>query len=182
MGVRLKNIQKFFRPIETILEVGLKEETNDSRRILIEDNKIFLSSCVIRADASSFTFQLHTTLETLVETASGTFFSRRHRNWAHGSPQTHVVFSILHCPLEEALARFTTEDAVMEARNFIAADRTRTVDELLSRDAGLRCQRRMDEAGLVFGFLEALVLAAVLRARIFLDAPVEDVVMERAVV
>lgn len=70
----------------------------------------------------------------------------------------------------------------MEARNFIAADRTRTVDELLSRDAGLRCQRRMDEAGLVFGFLEALVLAAVLRARIFLDAPVENVVMERAVV
>lgn len=81
------------------------------------------------------TFQLHPPLQTLFKATRGTLFPRGNRDWTCGTADTHVVLSVLHRPLEEALAGLAGEDAVVKAGNLVPANRTGTVDQLLPGDA-----------------------------------------------
>lgn len=77
------------------------------------------------------TFQLHASLEALVESARRTLFPCGDGDGTRRATQTNIVLPILDSPLEKALAAFTREDAVMEARDFVSTNGTRRIDELL---------------------------------------------------
>lgn len=74
------------------------------------------------------TFQFHAGVETFFETAGRTFFAGGDGDGTGGAPQAHVVFLILDGPFEESFAALARENAVVEARDFVAANRTRAVD------------------------------------------------------
>lgn len=61
-------------------------------------------------------------MQALVEAAGGALLARGHGHGAIGPAQTHIVLTVLHSALEEALARLTREDAIVEARDLVAAD------------------------------------------------------------
>lgn len=88
------------------------------------------------------TFQFHAGIKALLESTGRTLFTCSNRDRTGCSPQTHIVLLILDGPFEEALTALTRKNAVMEAGNFVAANGTRAVDQLLARNAGLRRQRR----------------------------------------
>ena len=87
------------------------------------------------------TFELHSRVEAFFEAAGRAFFARGDGDRTGGAPKADVVLLVLHGSLEEALTALAREDAVVEARDFVAADGARAVDELLPGDAGLRRQR-----------------------------------------
>lgn len=77
------------------------------------------------------TFQLHPAAEALVEAAGGALLARGDGDGAAAAAQAHVVLAVLHRALEEALARLAREDAVVEAADLVAADRTRAAHTAL---------------------------------------------------
>lgn len=131
---------------------------------------------------SFLTFQLHPALQTLVEPARRTLLPRGHGDGTLGPPQAHVVLPVLHGALEEALARLAAEYPVVEAGDLVAADRARAVYQLLAGDAGLGGQRRVQQARFVLGLVKGVVLGGVLQGGVFLEAAVQDVVVQRAAV
>ncbi len=110
-----------------------------------------------RVTGDCVTFQFHAGVEALFEPTSGTLFAGGDSDRAGGSPEAHVILLVLDGSFEKALAALAGKDAVMEARDLVAADGTRAVDQLLARDASLGGQRRR-VLGKV-GWVEALLLA-----------------------
>ena len=71
------------------------------------------------------TFKFHSGPEALVEPASRTLLPGGDGHRALGPSEADVVLLVLHRPLEEALAALAREDAVVEAGDLVAANRTR---------------------------------------------------------
>jgi hypothetical protein len=88
------------------------------------------------------TFQFHAGVEALFKSTGRTLFACGDGDGTGGAAEADVVLLVLDRPLEESLAALAREDAVMEAGNLVAADRARTVDELLPGNARLGSQRR----------------------------------------
>ena len=74
---------------------------------------------------SFLTLELHSRLEALVEPARGALLPGGDGDRALRAPQAHVVLLVLHGALEETLAGLAGEDAVVEARDLVAADGAR---------------------------------------------------------
>ena len=75
------------------------------------------------------TFQFHSSVETFVKSAGWTLFASGDRNGTIGTSKALVVFLILHCPLEEALAAFARKNAIMKSRYLVATNRTWTEEQ-----------------------------------------------------
>lgn len=96
----------------------------------------------MRGGGGCRTFQFHAGVEALFKSTGRTLFACGDGDGTGGATEADVILLVLHRPLEESLAALAREDAVMEAGNLVAADRARTVDELLAGNARLGRQRR----------------------------------------
>jgi len=72
--------------------------------------------------------ELHTHIEALVEAAGWALFPRGHGDRTTCASKAHIVLTILDGALEKSLARFTREDAIMEAAYLVTANRAGTVN------------------------------------------------------
>lgn len=80
---------------------------------------------VTKPQCQTLTFQLHPLLKALLEPARGALLPGGDRHRTGRPPKALVVLPVLHGPLEEALARLTGENPVVEAGDLVPADRTR---------------------------------------------------------
>ena len=137
----------------TILADGCEKTSDENQKFNCVKKKLLV------------TFQFHAGVEAFFESASRALFAGGDSDRAGSSPEAHIVLLILDGSFEEALAALARKDAVMEARDLVTADRTRTVDQLLARNAGLggqRC-RVLGKVGRVQTLLFTRSFAAVFR-------------------
>lgn len=95
---------------------------------------------VLKGKFKYCTFEFHSSVEALFKSASRALFASGNCDGTSGPSETHIVLLVLNSALEEAFAALTREDAVVETGDLVAANGTRAVDELLSRNARLSGQ------------------------------------------